>query len=1220
MKRLHLLAVVLGILAVAVLAYGQTGLGSIGGVVRDPSGAVIPAAKITVTNTATGIKTEVASNAEGYYQVLRLIPGPYSLEAEASGFKKLERPGIEVRVADRLTIDVNLEVGTATEAITVEAEVPLLRTQDAQTGEVITHKFIENLPQLNRDPLRLLVLSGNVQGDGSRAGNGSDTRINGGRTSGIEYYVDGITAGSGGAHRVTELTPAMDAVAEFKVITNGIAAEYGRISGGAVEMVTRSGTNDYHGQAFEYLKNDHLNANSWQQNYLGGKKTVFRNNDFGFTIGGPVWIPKIYNGKDRTFFFVNYEGVRFSQAGALQVASVPTEAERNGDLTGTMFDNIPAFIFDPNGPQIFRSDLNKWERTLPMGGDGKHVPASQIHPVSAALLSKLPMPNKAPTPGTSSQNNFVAPQSTKSSSDFLAARLDHNFTQNHRVFARFTAGSRDFGQTRWRGDLFTAPENHLKEGRFGTVNYDWNVRPTLLFNARTGVMHNPYSAGNLLPADFDNSFIPFEPITKGLLGDKGMVSIVATFMGWTGFADPPSLQQAVNTTYHAGVSMTKLLNKHTVKFGYEHRRYYDNYGSGFDGNFWFQQNPVARYAEDNDWNSLAFANSIGAYLVGINDWARVIGPHSEALNFNYHAAFVQDDFKVTPKLTVNVGVRWDMETPTTERNDKTYFWDWDAPPAFSINPGYDFASALGEAGLPTDLPTPTWVDGFQNGAIRIANTPEFPGRKGQKTNPHQFAPRIGVAYQINSKTVLRSHFGMMYLSSSGNPNALISASANISTADKADAGWHASNDGLRHLISNWDTPFRPADVTKYVRDNQLANYQSTGSIGPGAWSRESNMPYELTWNLGIQRELPNRFLVEANYSANRGVKLLAPDLVSRFPKAFFRSDDPDWVRAMKTMVASPTAGQTREDAVVGTKQALAFLYYPMPYYGPVNVFGTNMGSSRYHSLNLRVERRFSQGLAFLLNYSLSQQLDDVGGPEAGNGAITGFAYGSKDVQSVDSINSAWGLSAYDEKHRLITTYSYELPFGKGKRWLGSPQGDMGKTVLDYVVGGWEISGFTAWRSGRPVILVAGNTNVNNDTRVERTFGSYASSDHNLNHPSFSDNNQVLRSSNDPRPEGMTRRFDPSKVLDAKTFTYGTLPPILDNIRHPSFTQTDVSLMKKFRLWSEASFLQIRLEAENAFNQRGFGQYNTTIGTPDFGLITTAGNVERRMQVSARIVF
>ncbi len=1204
--------------------FGQGGNGSIAGRVTDSSGAVVPSVKITITNMSTNAATSVSTGTSGEYNALDLPPGEYEVTAENSGFKKFQQRGITLRVSDKLTVDIPLEVGSAAETVSISADAVQLRTEDAQTGEVITNNFIENLPQLNRDPLQLLRISGNVQGDGSRASGGSDTRINGGRTSSIEYFIDGVPASSGRGHGVSSVTPNQDDIAEFKVVTNGISAEYGRISGGLVELVTKSGTNQYHGQAFEYLQNDAFNANSWYQNALGGKKTPFRQNDFGFTFGGPISIPKIYSGKNRTFFYSDFRKYKFAQSGSLQVSSVPTAAERMGDFSNTTYNGTPALMYDPDGPQVQGAD-GVWIRTQLLGGDGKHVPASRISPTAAALLALLPLPNTAPIAGSSSQGNYIQPTSTMHDSDSWSFRLDQIFTANQRFAGRFGFLNDDQATTRSRGLASAAPENHIKGGLFTTINYDWSLSPTVLFNVRAGAHHDPNTSGSLLPAGTSSAGIPLDPVTRRILGTDNLPFVQSVFMGGTTITDNAALAVTNSTTYNAAVSMVKILNRHTVKFGYEHRRYYDNFYNSASSEFRFQSNPTNHFAVDNSWNDQGFANGLGPFLLGINDRALASGATTRAMNTNYNGAYVQDDFKVNRKLTLNLGVRWDLEMPTTERHDKLYFWDENAPSAFHINPGYNFQQALADAGLPSSLPTPDWVkNGFPKGAVRIANTPEFPGRSGQTVNPHQFGPRIGLAYQITPNTVFRGSYGLFYLSTTGDPNGLANGGQGIALADSAAAapgGWHASNDGLRHLISNFSNPYPFADlVTSYSRDNATANRQSSGGIGPGAFSRNSHQPHEEDWHLGVQRQLPNQFLIEADYSGSRGLGLLAPNLISRFPKPLFT---PSNQTALTTLVTSPTAGQTPTDSVVGPQQELAYLYFLMPYYGTVNVLGSNLGSSYYNAMNIRLERRYAQGLTLLLNYTLSRSTDNVGGPEANNGCICGGGVGFKKPQSVDTVASVYGLSALDETHRLALTYSYELPLGRGKHWLGNPQGSMGKTLLDYAVGGWEFSGVSLYRSGRPLFLDNNNTNVNNNVRAEYTAGSWTSSDHNLNNSGYGSDTTVLYGPRQPLPApdvAGSRRFDPSKVITAQSFTYGTLPADYGAIRQPSNFNTDLSLMKRFMLPGEGHFLQIRGEASNAFNIRGFGSYGTTVGADNFGIIQSAGNVERRMQISARLVF
>jgi hypothetical protein len=1252
------LNVLLLCLAIGAPAHGQGGFGSISGRVTDPQGAVVPGVKVEAINDATNARQESTTNSSGYYELLNLAPGSYTVEAGIASFKKLVRKGVTVEVDDRISLDLGLEIGQASETVEVTESAPLLRASDAQTGEVINHTLIQALPQLNRDPLQLLIVSGNVQGSGKRADgmgragfsndpmNGDDTRLNGGRTQGIDYLVDGITAGTGAEHGVSGTTPNMDAVAEFKVITNGLSAEYGRVSGGLVEVVTRSGGNRLHGQLFEYFENDHLNANSWRQGALGGKKAKFSNNDFGGLLGGPVYIPKLYDGRDKTFFFFNYEGSRFRQAGTLQTASVlcgPNSPhqfcsdlgvgnQKGGDLTGTVLNGTVIQAYDPNGPQVFDPTANAWRRTQLLGGDGMHVPTDRISPFAKAMLALMPDPNHAPVPGTSNQNNYIAPQNTRAASNDWSLRLDQNISQNSHLFGRFTRVSNNNAQTAWRGPLSTAPSNRV-DGGFGlTLNYSWNVSPTLLFNARLGGHHNPFVGGNSTAAgsSFNNSVLPYNPEILSLIGPQGLTVLnVAWMNGQAALIDGVSANSSNLTTYDAGVSMTKILNHHTLKFGYEHRRYYDNYQGGASSDWKLVGAPVNQYARDEGWSNQAFVNSTANILLGILSYAPTSGRTSRATNTNYHAAYVQDDFKVTPRLTLNLGLRWDMETPTTERNNKLYFWDSNAPAPFTINPGYSFTQALTDAGIdPTQVQTPAWVqNGFPKGALRVAGTPDFPGRAGQYFHPWQFAPRIGAAYRVTSKMVVRGSFGQTYLSTTGLANS-VSGGSGIAMADSAFDGWHTTTAAgpFRYYINTYENPYGdPKYITNYTRNTQIANYQSTlTSNGPGGYDRNSHMPYELTWNVGLQRQITDSFLVEVDYSANRGVGLLAPDLVGRFPKSLY-TGGPKGSNATnyQTLVAVPTFGQTQEPA----KDYLGFLEYPSPYFHAFQVLGSNIGKSHYESFNFRAERRFTHNMALIANYTLGWMKDNVGGPNANNGGIANNGgLGFVRYQSVDTVRDVYGYSVLDERHRLVVSYVLGVPVGRGRKFLGNPTG-FGALVLDRVVGGWSFAGTTLWRSGRPVVLDFSNANVGNSIRVEQTFGSWAPGygPGNAGSTAFGGNGQVLYGPNQPIPSlasSAVRRLNPNAFMDSSAFDYGNIPSSLSNIRNPSNVNYDLSLMKDFPLFSHDSsrYLEVRMEGLNIFNIRGFGQYNSKVGDSQFGLITAAGNHERNIQVSMRLIF
>ncbi|MEO8126580.1 MAG: TonB-dependent receptor [Bryobacteraceae bacterium] len=1213
-KRSLTLLVLLAATSPALFAqYAQ-----ISGRVTDATGASIPKTEINVINIANGTRRNVAANDDGLYNVPSLQPGQYRVTAQKAGFRPVNREGITLHVGDNITLDLNMEVGATSDQVTIIGEAPALRTSDAQTGEVVNNTMVQNLPQLSRDPLALVVLAGNVQGGGTRAQPGSDTRINGGRTIGVEYKVDGITAGTGLGHKVVDITPTMEAVAEFKVITNGIAAEYGRLSGGVVEVVTKGGTNELHGQLFEYFQNDHLNANSWQQNALGGKKVKFSQNLFGGLVGGPVWVPKVYDGRNKTFFFFNYEGLRLRQAGALQVASVPTELERKGDFSQTFYNGVSPVLYDQNGPVVFDSAKNQYTRQQ-LIGDGKRIPASMLSPVSLALLKYVPLPNQSPTPGTSSTGNYVAPQSQTGNRDLWAFRLDQSFGNNQRMFGRFTHRDNESGLSRWRGPASTANQSNSK-GAFGvTLNYDWTVSPTLLVNARAGVNHWPNTNGNLLPSDLNTSDVPFDAVTRQLLGNGNFPLIRGTGT----YTDSASLNVSNYTTDDSAVTLTKIMGRHILKAGFQTTRYYDNFSAAGSGVYSFQAAPVHQTAgvDFGFGSDISAAYATAALMVGINNQATVSGGTTRANNFNYYAAFVQDDFKVSHKLTLNLGLRWDLESPLTERHDKLYFWDPSAPPPFTINSGYNFAAQVIKAGLdPAQVRTPAWVTGgFAPGAIRIANTPEFPSRMGTYYHWDHFAPRLGAAYQLLPKTVLRGSFGMVYIPSTGAEQAY--SGSGLKLADAADAGWHASDDNLVHLISTWANPFKPGQFTRYSRTNKAANFDAGSPTSPAGFSRDSTMPYELTWSFGFQHELPKQVVLEAVYNANLGRNLIGADLTGQFPRDLFNGGPTGQnSRVYTTQIASPTAGQTQNNSVVGDLQNLAILQATYPYFGPVTIKGSNIGRSNYHALNVRLERRFGGDFYVLTNYTFSKLLDNVGGTNVGDAlGSAGGELGSKHNQTVDNTTDVYGISTLDETHVLRFAFNYLLPVGRHKKFLSSPQGWAMK-VVDGAVGGWELAGLGSFRTGRPIPLVATTPNINNNIRAEWTYGNFIDPNNpTVSNPAFSDNSKVFYSTRDAVAADPLRRFFNAK--DAALFTYGNLPPIFSTIRQPSAYSYDMSLMKAFPLASDGKrYLQFRMEGRNILNVRGYGPYNTTIGTKYFGLITAAGQSPRAIQMSARIVF
>ncbi len=1198
------LVVCVALACCATLGLAQN-YGTIKGTVKDSSGAVVPGASIVVTNTATGTATKAASLANGSYLVNSLQPGTYELAADAAGFKHYVASGFEVHIADNLTLDVPLEVGGASESVTVTTEAPMLRVADAQRGEVIDNNFIKNLPQLNRDPWALTSLSGNVQGSDS------SLQINGGRTSSVDYYVDGGLLNTGQANRRSSVTPSMDAVAEFKVVTSGISAEFGRISGGYITMVTKGGTNEYHGSMYEYMFNDMFNANSWSQNAIGAKKAHFRQNDYGFTLGGPITIPKIYSGKNRTFFFVDNEYFKNTKAGSMTLSSVPNDAERSGDFSQSLYYGTYYTMYDPWGPQVYNNSKGLWERTGLLGGDGKHVPPALIDSTSVAMLKYVPASNRPSVATCSSLNNYQWPSSNLSTNFRFGVRVDQNITDAQRINLRYTTYSTQSATSpTMNTPLFTANATSADGGLNANLNYTWSITPTMVLESRNTVTHSPSFSGATRPSDFTNSFLP--AVYAQYIGANDMPNIAHSFMGGTVLAQPGIASVTNSTTYNSGATITKVMSAHTLKYGGEMRRYYDNFvDTGSSNVMNFDGNPVAQF--QGDWGVGALPGKIGgmgALLLGINDRNNIAKQKTRAMNTNYFGAFVQDDWKVSSKLTLNLGLRYDNERPTTERHDKLYFWDPTHPTFFPIIAGYSFPAALAAAGLPADAPVPEWWanKGFDNGAVMIAGTPEFPSRSPQIVSNTQFAPRLGLAFQMTTKTVIRAYAGKMYLPTTGNPGSYASSASTVALSDQAIAGWHESTDGGRNYISTWKTPFPLASmITSYTRNIYQANVASSSDAGVNAVSRDLHMPREYSYSLDVQRQLPYNLVLQVGYSGNVGMGLVATDILGHYPRELLQ---PQYAKMMLTQVASPNAGQTPLNTVTGPTQQLGILQYHYPYWAKVTVSGLNEGRAIYNGLNIRMERRFSNGLSVLANYTMSSLIDNVGGTDG---------QGSKTVQGCDSYNAAWGISTLDHTHKLNLTYTYDFPFGPGKAMLNHPN-TWALKILNGVIGGWRLAGQYSYTSGSPIVLTgSASSNINNTIKIVQTWGSYATSDHNLVSAAYTGKDQVLYGPNQPITSSSVRYLDPAKVLPAQSFISGTLPPTDTNYRQPTLWQMDMSLMKDFH-FGEGRYLEVRAEGQNAWNRRGFGNYNASIASSTYGLITTAGNQPRQIQLSARINF
>ena len=1244
-------------LLASLSAYGQGEFGRIAGSVTDPSGAVVRDATIVVTNAQTSLTQKTVSTEQGY-EFLQLPPGEYSLTAEATGFKKLERTGIKLEVADRLTVNLSLTLGQTTETISVVSEVPLLRTQDAQEGDVIGQTFIMDLPVLDHNPLELLRLSSDFRGTGVTTD--KTNSINGGRPLGLEYYVDGVAVETGLAHQVSDSTPTMEDTQEFKVVTNGVSAEYGRMSGGYVELVTKSGTNEYHGQIYEYLQNRVFNANSWGNNSLGVGKDLFQYNRFGGAVGGPVWIPKLYNGHNKTFFFADYQRLIYNTAGQPEQANFPTQAMRNGDLSGINFNGTSPLLYNQYSPVICSSTGQPYSTATCTGNDssgnpaaplrtgllfqdGQHIPVSALSPTAVAIMKLVPLPNTTPSnPNCNVCNDYTGSSSAKQTADWFSFRLDQMITQNQRFFGRFSyydnnqLGTPGGAGTAWWGPLNAVGSSYVSFAQSLTMDYTWNISPTMMLEAKGAYYFNPYNSGNALSQSAVSS-IPVNSLVKSLIGAGGLPE--TTVAGWgagNDFANGGYTNFVHNTTYQGNLAMTQVLSKHTLKYGYEMRRYYDNTQSAGTANYWTTGDPVNQLAQDDSWSNTSQANAFGSFLLGHASGVQASSQTTAATNFNYYAGFIQDDYKVTPKLTLNLGLRWEMETPLTERHNNLYFWNPNAAPVLSLDPAFNWNSYLSAQGInPASIPEPAWAQTgkLPSGAIAVAGTPSWPSRYGPGYHPWNFAPRFGAAYQLTQNTILRGAIGDMYLSTTGNAGAQQGTGVGFSSANSIPQIWRQPTNNALPMLdeATYEQPIlSPTDYVPFTKDATQANIQRTGGQNfPVVYSTQTHMPNEWDWNVSLQHQFKWNVLLELQYNGNRGVGLLGPNDISLFPQAQFV---PPNASIYGTNIQTPFSNTGNW----GPTEQLAFLAMPNPVYGQVRLIGANIGKSLYQAMVIRAEKRLSNGLSFIGSYTLSRLKDDVGGPDFGGDITNSSGTGGREAQSVNNIGVLYGISPLDQTNRGIIAATYELPFGQGRKWANDTSGWGGK-LLNGVVGGWQVGGIFTAVSGTPLIINDSSSQINNGYgRLINTWPSYtgaAASSHNIADPNYSGNSSVFQNANTYNFNDISvYRFLASNVQSAQVFTYGTLNPVYPGIRNPAYFDTDLSMMKNFA-WSEGKYyLQIRVEGQNFFNQRGWPNYNNSsnangasLGTPSFGLLLanptdTSWQHPRVLQFSARIVF
>ncbi len=1201
-RKYSLFFVRVGVLAAAILPLALAQEAQISGRVSDPTDAVIPGTDITVTNTDTGVQRKTTSNGEGYYVVPLLQPGHYRLTAVKEGFRPLGRDGIVLQVADRVTLNLVMEVGTSSERVTVTADIPLLRTDDAQSGLVIDNKRIQELPQYNRNALAFTLLTPNVNGTAEQAGHDNDLRINGGRTSQAEYFIDGIPVTTGYRHDVPPSVPSREAIGEFKVVTNGLSAEYGRLSGGAVVLVTRSGTNDFHGSAYEFLRNDKLNANDWNSNRFGRPKGIFHDNVFGGALGGPVWIPKVYNGRDKTFFFLNYEGTRRSTGSNAVLGGVPTDLERQGDFSRSLIDNgVPVQIFDPLTGRAVSGDVIR----QPFAGN--RIPASRIDPISKIYLGYYPEPNIAPQPNSSHDLNYIGSVASPSSDDRWTGRLDQNWNPVHSTHFTITRFSSDSSSPRWLSPL-QASSVSTSDAYTTSVAHSVILSPSLLLDVRAGVVRSVVTKGSEVIAD--SSAWPLQSTVFTLLGTtKNRVPTISTMDTITNLGGG-SIDSPHDTSYTGSIALQKMWGRHTLKFGYEHRRYFSNVTGG--GSFDMRSD---RDVTSQSYNNPVTGSGFASWLLGMVTWGQGTQLAGPASLQTYHGAYLQDDIKLSSRLTVNLGLRWDFEPPRTERYDRQVFWDKSYKWPWQPNAGWSWNLVQQEAGA--TLPTPEWLSQGIYGRAAMLGTQEYSGRHSTDTYANHFGPRLGVAYQILPRTVLRAGYGIVWLTGVGSV-FMNGAPWNIGYGDFARLPQPGTSDGGLTFPMSFSNPMSGGlGYVPFTRDISALNQSVMGQ-----WfisnARNFSPGYEHAIQFGIQRQLgsgSNTWVVEANYNANlgRGLPFSEGGGEHILPNAY-QILSPLGATTLNTQVSNPFYGQIPVNTITGGSTiSVGRLYELNPLWSEIWNMNQPLGTSNYHAAYFQVEHRFARGFAFLANYTISKLLEDVGGLDYGQ-FTQGYA-GQGAPQAGLGMSDIYGLAPTDISQKFLFNYLFDIPVGRGKRLLGNPQTGAAK-ALNQIVGGWQVAGLTTFRAGRPIVIHCLYPNCFNWYNIGQSRGERPR----FTSPGVAYDNQVSGHTALDGSAGYQPYFNTAAFRVTQNMEIGDVPGTLPNMRGPGFSQWDLSLLKNIGLGGEGCYLQLRFEAQNLFNHMNAADPDGTVLARTFGTITGQNGNPRLAMIAARIYF
>ncbi len=1026
----HLSSLLTFLLLLSAPGLGQSPQGTLTGTVIDSQGSRVPEATVTALQIGTNQKFSAVSSSEGVYAIPSLPIGRYEVTVTASGFSTFKQSSVTLEVGQRLRLDITLHVGDLTNTVTVTTEISRVQTEASSLGTTVERQRIENLPLNGRHVFNLVKLIPGVQprfkgSDGfAEVDNQSFSQIsfNGGSVYSNQVFLDG-GANTVPVHNEISVVPMVDSVEEFKVQTNSLPAEFGQTSGGVISVVTRSGTNQFHGSLYEFFRNDALDARNAflteRDPVTGRTKPILRYNQYGGTLGGPIFLPRfgqggpaLYKGKDKTFFFAGYERWNFRTAN-INRNTVPTLRERDGDFSNTRDgQNLLITIYDPATTRANPSGSGFVRDPFP----GNIIPRERMDPLSLRLLEHLPLPNVAPNNPFTNANNYLTLVGFPIDQGQFSARIDHNFSNKDKIFGRYTRTKNTRMNRAWNNGLADTDARDDQRDNHNLLISETHVFSTAVVNdfrasaTRQDLVFQHPSFDLGLPSQLGfPSIIPqdaFPPIV--------IDGVLPFGSGRGGFAGGYRRHHTIQVSD----SLTWIFGRHTFKIGTDQRWNRLNFVNRLNpsGSFNFS-NSLTNNPQAPAGTGVGFAT----FLLGeVSGGSQSIRPF-----FAFHSAsngsYFQDDWKIASRLTLNLGLRYDYASGPVERWNRSSNFDPFATSSQTSTPG-----ALLYAGATKDRHF------------------TIPPKKN-------FGPRIGFAWDVsgNGRMAVRAGYGLIY--------------NGIESGDTV-------GDNPNSLGFSVDTPFiapggGPFKAFQFsVGPPNLLLPQGVEG-GPSAFRGQvvrfqelrPPTPYVQQWNLTIQRELSGKFVLAATYAGNRGVHLFGGNYdLNQLDPQFFSLG-----LSLQDQITNPYFGQITTGLLSGPRVARSQLLRPFPDYQGIGILANHGASSTYHSFQFTAERRYSNGLSALVSYTNSKLIDD-------SFSIAGGGGGSGDFR-VGRLNRAQdrAIDEEDISQRLVVSAVYELPFGHGRRFLKDG-------VLSRIIGGWQLNTITTLQTGRPLKVRGAN--------------------------------------------------------------------------------------------------------------------------------------------------